>query len=593
MKFFTLENKLLVWTFFVLLLCYLILRALFLAPYCDELSTLFEYIESPYLIEEIVKDSSANNHLLNTFLGKFMYFFFGDSFFFLRIPNILAFILFFFSIKSIVQKSIIPKYQVLVFFALNTIAWVVEYFGYLRGYGLALAFLFLAISIFYSWIGNKTIVKYLLFLLFVWLSVFANLSFFNTSLILLFYSVFYLILNVRSFSKNLLIIYFSGVILFVLALYPLVQYSFELKEAGALWWGNLYGLWSCTGYSLSEITLFTGHISVKYISFLGILMIGIVGVFKLKKNGLKVFIASFEGLFYVLFIGNIVMIELLAILFKVNYPHDRAAVQLIFFLIFVLILFIQNVKILHNLTFIVLFFPITFVMKINVNSSIYQKDHRLSDKIDNYLKNHLTSASSYSIFGLLETSKYYRLRGDKKVKLFNKFNGSNFHESSFLIMESKVIPPDFYKLKLTDKNSNISIYENSKKYKYHLVKDTMINFLETIEDVMLFRGSRIDSIFKGEKFKVQISSSIEFSSNEIPLHLVLTLGDSENPIRHYHENSLEKIAKRRKELDIVWNSPVYTIQPDQKDMAIYMWNINKYSVKYRLLRLKIYSVEEL
>ena len=72
MKKFSLENKLLIWEIFLLLLIYLILRAVFLTPYCDEIETLFEYIETQYLIETTVKDSSANNHLLNT-LGKFVY----------------------------------------------------------------------------------------------------------------------------------------------------------------------------------------------------------------------------------------------------------------------------------------------------------------------------------------------------------------------------------------------------------------------------------------------------------------------------------------------------------------------------------------
>jgi len=594
MKFFSLENKVLIWTIFVFLFFYLILRAIFLSPYCDELSTLFEYIESPQLIEQNVKDSSANNHLLNTLFGKLMYFFFGDHFFFLRLPNIVAFVLFFFSIKNLVAKSITPKYQVLVFLALNTIAWIFEYFGYLRGYGLALAFLFSAIAVFYSWIEKQSILKFAFFLLLVWLSVFANLSFFNTSLLLLFYCVFYLILNVRSFNKKSLIIYFSGVILFVLGLYPLVQYSFELKEAGALWWGNLYGLWNSTGYSLSSITLFTSHSIIKYTLTGVIIGIGIGGLIQLKKIGIKNFLSSFEGLFYVLFIGNILLIEFLAVFLKVNYPHDRAAVQLVFFLIFVFVLYLQRIKFLNYLVLILFFFPISFISNLNIYTSIYQKDHRLSDKIDNYLEKHLKAESSYSIFGLLETSKYYNLRTEKTARLFSKANDNQFHEFSFLILNSTVKPPSFYKLKLVDYNTNISIYENTKRYSKKLIKDTLIKYLNTTEDVMLFRGEKIDSCFKTNKFKVQISSSVKFLSPEnTPLHLVLTLGDSINPIRHYHENLLEKIANKSKSLNMVWNSPIYTIESDKKDMSIYMWNIDKQAVIYRNLQIKIYEVEEI
>jgi hypothetical protein len=592
MKFFSLENKLLIWAIFILLFIYLILRAVFLTPYCDELSTLFEYIEAPYLIETTVKESSANNHLLNTLLGKFAYLFFGDTIYFLRIPNILSFILYFFSIKYIVSKCILYKYQFLTFIALNTVAWIFEYFGYLRGYGLALGLLFYAISIFHSWSENKKPIKFFFFLFLVWLSVFANLSFFNTSIILLFYSIMYLVLNFSCFKNRTLIIYFLIVISFVLALYPLVLYSFELKEAGALWWGNLDGLWMCTGNSLSQITLFTTHISVKYFALLVIVLIGIGGLLKLKSIGFKEFISSFEGIFYTLFIGNIFMIEILAVFFKVNYPKDRAAVQLVLFLIFAFVLFIQKIRFLNYLSFVLLFFPISFLLKINVKTSIYQNDHRLSNSVDQYLEKHLSPESSYSLCGLLETSGYLRLRNEKKMKLFNIERYSKYIESSFLIIESNNVIPSFYNRKMVDTNSEITIYENTKKYKYNLVKDTVIKFSENENDIMLFQQKGIDSIFKSNKFKVKITSLIKFSDQNIPLHLILTLGDSLNPIRHYHENSLEKLAKRKNAIDIVWNSPVYTIEKDKKNMSIYMWNINKKLVQYRNLNLKIYSVEE-
>ena len=592
MKFFSLENKLLIWVIFIFLLIYLLLRAVFIRPYCDEVSTLFEYIEAPYLIESTIKDSSANNHLLNTLLGKFIYIFFGDNFSFLRIPNILAFTLYFFSIKYIVSKSVLFKYQFLTFISLNTIAWIFEYFGYLRGYGLALGFLFCAIALFYSWSEKKTVVKFIFFLFFVWLSVFANLSFFNTSIILLFYSILYIFLNVSSLTKKSFIAYFFSCIGFIFALYPLVLYSFQLKEAGALWWGNLNGLWMCTGYFLSQITLFTTHISVKYFAILLILLIGILGLLKLKSIGIKKFIASFEGIFFTLFIGNILMIEVLAVFFKVNYPRDRAAVQLVLFLIFALVLFIQKIRILNYLSFVLLFFPISFLLKINLNSSIYQNNHRLSNSVSQYLKKHVSSESSYSFYALLETSGYLKLRSDKKTQLFNIERYSNSVESSLLIVESNYIPPSYYQRTMVDQTANISIYKNRKRYKYNLVKDTIIKFSKTENDLMLFQGKGIDSIFKSNKFKVKITGLVNFPNTTIPLHLILTLGDSLNPIRHYHENSLEKIAKRKTTIDFVWNSPIYTIEKDKKDLSIYMWNINKQFVRYKNLHLKMYSVAE-
>jgi hypothetical protein len=592
MKFLSLENKGFVWTIFCLLFIYSILRAIFITPYCDEVSTLFEYIEAPYLIEPIPRDSSANNHLLNTLLGKFMYFFCGDNMTFLRIPNVLSFILYFFSIKYIVLKCILPKYQVLTFLVLNTVAWIFEYFSYLRGYGLAMGLLFCSITLFYSWTQNRILYKFLLFLALLWLSVFANLSFFNTSIICCFYAIIYLVLNFKDFKKFQILFFIIIILAFLLALLPLISYSFELKDAGALWWGNLSGIWLCTGFSLSELTFFTFNTFIKYSIILVLITIVILGLKKLKVSGLKNFISSFEGLFYTLFIGNIIIIEILATFFEVNYPRDRAALLLVLFLIMMFVLFFQKLKYLNYLIWLLLFFPVSFIYKLSLNSSIYQTDHRLSKNVIQLLAKNVTEKSSYSVCKLLDNTLYLELRNDKKIKLFNLENYDKSVESSCIVVESNFIPPPFYKRIIIDRTSEISIYKNTKKYEYKLVKDTIIKKLDSTNDLLLLKQNEIDNLFKMKKMKVSISGKLKFEENNVPLNLTLTLGDSIDPNRHYHSGELKKILNRKKEIDVIWNSPVYRIENNKKNLAIYFWNIERKPVHYENIHLKIYSVLE-
>jgi hypothetical protein len=592
MKFLSLENKRFVWIIFSLLFIYLVVRAIFIKPYCDEASTLIDYVESPLLIEQIIRDTSAIYHLLNTLLGNFMYLFFGDIITFLRIPNVLSFILYFFSIKYIVLKCILPKYQIVTFVALNTVAWIFEYFAYLRGYGLALGLLFCAITLFYSWIQNKVIYKYILFLTFLWLSLFANLSFFNTSILLWFLGIVYFLVNAKEFKNQHIIFYSILNIGYLIALIPLISYSFELKEAGALWWGSLVGIWDCTGFSLTSLTLFAHNDFLKYSIILLIILIFVLGLIKLKKVGFKQFISTFEGIFFTLFIGNIFMIEILAVFFKVNYPQDRAAVQLVLFLIITFILFFQKIKYFNYLAYLLLFFPISFIFKIDVNSSIYQTDHRLSKSISHYLHKNLDNESSYSFFGLLHNPAILELRKEKNMRLFNHEKYYKFVESSYLILPTAYTPPPFYKLKMTDEITQISIFENVKQLKYKLVKDTIIKFYDGTNDILLFRQNEIDTLFKTNKFKVKISSEMEFSSYALPLHLVLTLGDSLDPNRYYYDNCIEKLATTKKDINIVWNSPVYTLENDKKNLAIYFWNIEHKRIIYKNTRFKIYNVVE-
>jgi hypothetical protein len=593
MKFLSLENKWFVWTTFLLLFFYLILRAVFITPYCDEVATLFEYIEAPYLIEPTIRETSANNHLLNTLLGKFVYLFFGDNMALLRIPNALSFILYFFSIKYIVLKCIVPKYQVVTFIALNSVAWIFEYFSYLRGYGLAIGLLFGSITLYYSWTQSKAKYKFILFLIVLWLSVFANLSFFNTSIILWGYSIVYTFMHRKNFKKWDLLVYALLNLGYLSALLPLIKYSFELKEAGALWWGNLSGIWECTGISLSTITLFHHNSIIKYSFIFLIILIGILGLKKLREIGFKEFITSFEGIFYTLFVGNIIMIELLANLLNVNYPHDRAAVQLVLFLIITVTLFFQKVKYLNYFSYLLLFFPISFIYKLSLDSSIYQTDHRLSRPIYHYLKTHLKDESSYSVCGLMSNSLNLELRKEKEIKLFNvEYYYSNAFESSFIAVESGFKPPSFYKLKFKDNLSKIYIYENTHKLEYKLLKDTVINFLNSNQDISLFQQKEIDSVYKIKRFKVKVSGKLRFSNFLTPLNLILTLGDSLEPNRHYHSSLLGKLSESNKNIEFVWNSQVYNTENDKKNVFIYFWNLEKQPVQYTNVRLKIYGVVE-
>jgi hypothetical protein len=592
MKFFSLENKLLVRIFFLFLLIYLVFRAFFLSPYCDEISTLFEYIESKRFIESTLKESSANNHLLNTLFGKLFYFIFGDHFFFLRVPNILAFILYFFSIKFIVKRIIAIKYQFLTFISLNTVLWIFEYFGYLRGYGLALGFLFCAISFLLTWLESKSILKLFYTFLFIWLAVFSNLSFFNTSIIIVSYSVFILFTEIRKQSNKDKILNLLLILSFLIALLPLVSYSFQLKEVGALWWGNLDGLWKGTGYYLSEISLFTSDIIIKYLLITLILVIGILGLFKLKTVGLIKFMLSSEGFFYLVFFGNILIIEVLALLFKVNYPRDRAAIQLVPFFIIVFVLFFQNINKINYLLFSLLFFPVTFFMKLNLYASVYQNNLRISNKTQQFLKNNIQNGISYSVYGLLELPLYYQFRNDDTVKLFNSEKYSNLVESTYLITENDYKPPLYYRRVMVDEISKVSIYKTTKQFNYKVIKDTIIPFLRSENDLLLFRGRQIDTLLKSDNFKVEVSGKMDFSDLKTPFHLVLTIGDSLNPLNYYHDNDFSKINVSKSSVNFVWNSPVFKLEKDKTDMSIYFWNIDRHFVKYKNIHFRIISVEE-
>lgn len=114
----------------------------------DESWTITRY--TPYSIWEIMMypDSWPNNHILNTILTKLSATILGYSHFSVRLPNLLAFVIYAYSawkiswLLSNKKKELLFISGVILFFA-NP--YFIEYFGLCRGYGLSNAFLLLSV----------------------------------------------------------------------------------------------------------------------------------------------------------------------------------------------------------------------------------------------------------------------------------------------------------------------------------------------------------------------------------------------------------------------------------------------------------------
>ena len=195
----------------------------------------------------------------------------------------------------------------------------------MRGYGLSLGF--------FIW-GLVYIVKYCksfshkdlaITYVFLVLAVSANLTFVNTSLLILGMAFIARLLqgDRRSTQERITELLIHGT--FVLALLPFIYFGLKLKVLGALYYGSLDGLWDVTGMTLSKYTLFISGswlIPVYLLIFCGFLY----HAFKtLKTQSSKTWPQSPFLIYAGLFFGNIAGILILALVLEVNYPEDRTA----------------------------------------------------------------------------------------------------------------------------------------------------------------------------------------------------------------------------------------------------------------------------
>jgi len=124
----------------IIIWLYLIIRGSYNPLVFDEATSYFLYIKNGTFWPGQAY-WSANNHLLNSFLGYLSISLFGSLEWALRLPNILAFPLYaFFGLRlmSTLHSPVLRWWALVLFFTSHGI---IEFFGYARGYGLMLSFL--------------------------------------------------------------------------------------------------------------------------------------------------------------------------------------------------------------------------------------------------------------------------------------------------------------------------------------------------------------------------------------------------------------------------------------------------------------------
>ena len=313
---------------FVFVLGYLLLRIFNVETLHDEVATyIFYFYHGDFIGDAIQWD--ANNHLLNSFIGHLMYQFVGDNIPVLRLPNILAYVAFFFGTVQLTKNYHSNWLKILSLIALNSIPFIIEYFGNMRGYGLSLGFFVWALVYLVKY-GKSFAHKHLIITyLFLVLAVSANLTFVNTSLLIL--GMAFIVRLLQNGNRPIKTRFAELAIhgLFVFSLLPFIYFGLKLKEKGALYYGSLDGLWDVTGMTLSKYTLFISGswlIPIYLIIFISFLYHAL----KILRTQLKVNWSKSPFLIYsTIFFGNIVGILILAIVLEVNYPEDRTAMYLV------------------------------------------------------------------------------------------------------------------------------------------------------------------------------------------------------------------------------------------------------------------------
>ena len=352
------------------LLFFIINKAYNLSFTHDESYSYLHYVHQGFMDIISYKTPYTNNHILNTVLMKYCEVFFGNSEIALRLPNILAFILY--SVFAILllykysPKLILPFYLLLV---LNP--YLLDFFALARGYGLSIGFLLMSIyylSICFSTKQNKHLI---LFNVGAFLAVMSNFSLLNYyfAALIIFNVIHYIKIKCDSSEEqnsfhfyktnkiNLIAVLLSGIVLYE----PLRRIS----KKSMLDFGGKIGFMQDTVGSAIDDLFYEMHVTEFYVILL------------------KAFILLVVFCSLILIVINIIKKE--DEFFTKNIP--LVLVNLILFTIVLITLF-QHILLgndFYEHRFALFFYPLFILNFIFLNSYFYNKHYKWMSLTFNYM----------------------------------------------------------------------------------------------------------------------------------------------------------------------------------------------------------------
>jgi len=579
------------WGLFYLLFFYLVLRAAYVPPLHDEVATFFHYIE----VGDIWSDTAvldANNHLLNSYLSRFTYLLFGDNFFFLRLPNILAFFIYFWSVVHLL-KGLNHRFNYLIaLVALNTIPFVFEYFALTRGYGLGLAFFTFSVALLFRWIKTQKSGVLFFCLIAGWLSVFANLIFINSFVLLVFMVLIFFIVHRANFTLKRYAFQIGSIVLVGILTYPLIQFGLKLKNSGSLYYGSLEGFWEVTGKSLSSLVFFTDSPIMKWIVIAALLIILTETIVRLLEIKWWDFLHKHSTLIVYFLFGNIVITWILAKVFEVNYPEDRAGIHFVLLFVISAVYMLDKIKWKYS-GVPLLFFPITFLYVMNFSKTVVTPDQILSREFYEEIRSHVDTSSSLQMYTTQHLGWAYNERSQE-----NKIFVLNQREPS-PVYDVVVTRKPFYKPEIHTEFE--AVYKDSLTKNYILVQKEALkrdNLFEKsfsfpwhaneFSEILSFES---DDSLRAESYLFKLKGEIEIDSIYSDITLIFAGSNNKGeqvsysyfPLRWY-------FGARNLAFDFEINYPLSFEENGVQSMKIYIWNPRRRSFTMGVSTLEAFEL---
>jgi hypothetical protein len=164
----------------LLLLGYTVVRSAIVSFTIDETGTFIHYVTKGMLYQRTFDQMSANHHLLNVWGMWASMKLFGTSELALRLPNLLAHVLYLYATARIALKASSVPVTIACFLLLNVHPYLLDFFGLARGYGLACGLMMMSLWQVVRYVDEgQPVQRVMLAMLFAGLSAMAHLAMIN------------------------------------------------------------------------------------------------------------------------------------------------------------------------------------------------------------------------------------------------------------------------------------------------------------------------------------------------------------------------------------------------------------------------------
>lgn len=577
---------------FSFLFLYVLLRAFLVDTLHDEIASyMFYFYQGDYWGTSIQWD--ANNHLLNSFIGNMLYRVFGDNFFVFRLPNVLAFVLYFWATVRLTKNFTAPWLKTTVLLALNTVPFVVEYFGNARGYGISLGFFAWGLVHGLAHLQVYSLRSLFLSYGFLVLAVSANLTLLNSVGFLGLIFFVYPLVNrqeARIAWKEFFL--HAG---FGLLLIPFVLFGLALSKTGALYYGSLDGLWDVTGKSLSRYVLFYDADVLLYIWLVVFALVLLGGILLLRARSFSNWLREPALVFAALFFGNLIMALGMAEILEINYPEDRTAMYLIPVFILLLAHLFEHFKKIRLLHWLFLFFPISFVGHFNFSTSVFSPDDRLDSEFFDTVKKEIQPESTVMIYHIMNWNWPYHESHERNKSSVAQFDNPNSTLPDILVTKTTMLTNrEVLKLYDTIAHHPASTYIAFKRK----VPMTRIP-LDTTEKINAKGNLEYADICQipldgraGKDLVLSVSGHLKTHATHNKIQLVVqTFNADGGLLRNYYYSFETTYQSQLIDDNFLHNFIVEQVSPDEKQIKVYLWNRALHLIDLKESRCVVYELK--